>query len=871
MVSWLSTVFKKTLNSDIKRVLLIYLGLVTIKIFLSLSNYIPTPLLYFDELLYAKIAESFIKSGEFTFQGAPYNFYPPLYSIVISIAYLFNDPFISYELIKIINAVISSLIIFPVWLLCKEFFNNKESLYVVLLISLIPFNFSFPFTVMSENLFIPVFLFTVFLMLNSISNNSLKLDLLCGLAFGVCYLTRMIGIVLIPAYIITLIFDRFFESYRQLAVTEKQPSIIPIINSVWIAIVKKWAVFLAFCITILPWLIRNATVFGISGKGLLSKEYASEFYKIQKIGDIPLTDLLQELIIEYILHLNYFILSLHIILFVFVLFLIIKFNRQKIEKQRKFFVFTVISFTLLTLLLLLTAYHTATFDPLNPETFNYLRGRYIEPVVPLFIILAFVGIKEYTKLKGDLGKLTLLTFLCCFIAIILPPIRLLTPINSININHLGRLTIPEFRIILFLIAIFIAIVALRDYINFRNILIVCAILFIISSYSTFMLISWCSHTQFSEDQEPITNWINKIGANETDIFIIDDSGGSRAIYLNQALSFFTHAKYKCGQVTPNSNWYANYYISSSKSDLPYLSKKFQKNQYVIYKINNELLNEYRTIHIGAAGVHPVEVPFTLPTYPKEYLWLEAESFSRFTSHERGWGKSSFGFEPCSKGIALSGADAPAGESIIKVFNNSFDEEYNIWVRSLNFYFASSEYILRIDNNFLHRIFHDRAEFNSWQWLCIENCSLSLGTKIVSLTTTGINSTTGVGNWAGIDLILITNSLTYTPNGCLMPPQRTPGKPTSSASDEAAYYLWQDDELEWHIRWESSDKHIFVGEIICEEEIENITKYSFEKEDYFVVSNNSISFNATTIRNEKGFDFVTESKNVVFNIEYHRIS
>lgn len=860
IISWLRTLFKKTLNFDIKIVLLIYLSLVTIKIILSLSNLIPTPFIYHDELRYAKIAESFIKYGEFTFQGVSDNFYPPLYSIVISLAYIFNDPFISYKIIKLINAFISSLIVFPVWFLCKEFFNNKESLYVVLLISLIPFNFSFPFTVMSENLFIPVFLFAVFLMLKSVLDTSLKIDLLCGLTFGMCYLTKMIGVVLIPSYLIALFANKFFESYKQSKITKKRHSIPSIIKQIVITFVKKWAVFLALCLTIMPWLIRNATVFGLSLNGVFG--YAAEFSIIQKTSVIPLTDLLRELLVEYLLHLNYLILSIHVLLFVFVLFLVIKFNIRKIEEHRKLFVFTVVSFALLILLLLLTAHHTAMFNLINPNAFDYIRGRYIDPIMPLFIILAFVGIKEYKKSRGDISKIMLLTIICCFISIALPPIHLLSPINSIGIDHLGRLTIPEFWVmILFLVVILI--VALRNYINFRNILIVCAILFIISSYSSYMLISWSSHTQFSEEQEPIAEWINKIGVNATDTFIVDDSGGVKSKYLSNALSFFTHAKYTCGKVTPNSNWHADYYITSFKSDLPYLSKEFQTNQYITYKLNKELLKGYRTIHIGSAGTHPLDVPFTLPTYPEEYLWLEAESFSGFNSYERGWGKSSIGFKPCSKGIALSGAYAHAEESITKAFNTTFDDKYNIWIRSRIYNFDGSEYIFSIDDNFSHCIFNDKAEFNSWQWICIKNCSFGSGHHIASL------ATTGRGNWAGIDLILITNSLTYIPDDCLVPPQRinTKGKPTYSASNGGAYYLWQDDDFGWHLRWTTSEKQIFVGEIFFEGKIATIMQYSFDKEDYFAVSNNSISFNATTVRNEKGFDFVTESKSVTFNLRH----
>jgi len=148
----------------INQLFIFYLAIVLLKILLSLL--IPSPSIFSDDYVYIKLARSFFFDFNFTIHGVAVDVYPPLYPMLLSISYLFKDMTIIYPLMKVINALVSSLIIIPAFLLSKEFFNEKKSLIIALFISFIPSNFSFSPYIMSENLFYPLSLFTFILFTN---------------------------------------------------------------------------------------------------------------------------------------------------------------------------------------------------------------------------------------------------------------------------------------------------------------------------------------------------------------------------------------------------------------------------------------------------------------------------------------------------------------------------------------------------------------------------------------------------------------------------------------------------------------------------------------------------------------------------------
>ena len=192
------------MKKTIKYLIIFYLVFVVIKFLLSLL--VPAPSIFSDEYLYAKLARSFFYSANFNVHDIPQHTYPPLYTMLLSVSYIFSDMKIVYIFMKFLSALASSLIIFPSYLLSKDFFSEKKSLFISILISILPSNFSFTPYIMAENLFYPLFLFAIYFIYKSFLDKSYKFDLLAGIFIALTYLTKTAGLILIPIVIIISIF-----------------------------------------------------------------------------------------------------------------------------------------------------------------------------------------------------------------------------------------------------------------------------------------------------------------------------------------------------------------------------------------------------------------------------------------------------------------------------------------------------------------------------------------------------------------------------------------------------------------------------------------------------------------------------------------
>ncbi len=138
-----------------------------------------------------------------TFQIADFNHYPPLYPILISLSFLFNAER-SLTTISIINALISSTSIFPIYLISRQFFGQKFSLAFTLLSAVFPFHLVYPSILASENLAYPLFFWAAYFSFTSPSEKKYTLtwDLLTALSIGLLWLTRYQTLVLIPVFLL---------------------------------------------------------------------------------------------------------------------------------------------------------------------------------------------------------------------------------------------------------------------------------------------------------------------------------------------------------------------------------------------------------------------------------------------------------------------------------------------------------------------------------------------------------------------------------------------------------------------------------------------------------------------------------------------
>ena len=108
-----------------------------------------------------------------------------------------------YELF--INSIVSAGIIFPTYFICKKFSSEKISIAISLLGAISPATVLYSPLLLSENIFIPLFMVTLWLLLEFFDNGNQVIGFFLGLGIFYLILTRVQGIIVIIAFVIITI------------------------------------------------------------------------------------------------------------------------------------------------------------------------------------------------------------------------------------------------------------------------------------------------------------------------------------------------------------------------------------------------------------------------------------------------------------------------------------------------------------------------------------------------------------------------------------------------------------------------------------------------------------------------------------------
>jgi len=184
-----------------RALVIIYASLVLLKIFISKDFFSPC---IADEIGYYFFSK-------YPLAGRIFNFrYPPLFPLLFyPIHFFVNDIETKYQLIKLINILISSLAIFPAFYLAKIFLNNFEAFLVAILSVLIPTHFVHgSFLMRPEGLFLVLFLTTVFFIFRYEQIGNKIYGYAGGFFVGLLILTKILGLFFIPAYLFTMLILR---------------------------------------------------------------------------------------------------------------------------------------------------------------------------------------------------------------------------------------------------------------------------------------------------------------------------------------------------------------------------------------------------------------------------------------------------------------------------------------------------------------------------------------------------------------------------------------------------------------------------------------------------------------------------------------
>ena len=183
--------------------ILFSLFLIFTAIKLLLIPTISSPHVIFDEtILFVQSQLIWNNHTYFTERWLNFPQYPPLYPLLISPTAIFSDVTQSFKAILVINSFISTIAIIPAYYLAKEYLAERETWFAVILVGILPASFIYSYTIMSENLFIPLFLCSVYFMKKVLDEDNFKNNAYAGLFISLTVLTKLTGVVLIGIYVL---------------------------------------------------------------------------------------------------------------------------------------------------------------------------------------------------------------------------------------------------------------------------------------------------------------------------------------------------------------------------------------------------------------------------------------------------------------------------------------------------------------------------------------------------------------------------------------------------------------------------------------------------------------------------------------------
>ena len=198
---------------------------------------------YMDESIYYGMAESLARGmGLFTIKGEPYYTDRVIYSLLISPTFLAHNRFLQFKLIALINAVVICSGAFPVYLLAKGVIKDNRCALLTGLLYLIQPDLQFTCSFMSENVMLPLSLWTIFLSwklsyIKDIEHNRRVLWVVCWIISTIAlFYTKSSGaVVALLCFIwLALLFVRAFIREAPVYLEDKQIRILLFVFAVTI-------------------------------------------------------------------------------------------------------------------------------------------------------------------------------------------------------------------------------------------------------------------------------------------------------------------------------------------------------------------------------------------------------------------------------------------------------------------------------------------------------------------------------------------------------------------------------------------------------------------------------------------------------------
>ena len=159
------------------------------------------PFIMVDELIYSELGRSVAAGDGFQVRGVAASGFSLVYPILISPAYALYDSLPeAYAAVKTINALLMSLTAVPVYLLARRLLAPPLSLLAALLAVALP-SLAYTGTVMTENIFYPLFVTAALQLVLVLERPTLARQLGLLALVGLLFATRVQAVAFVPAII----------------------------------------------------------------------------------------------------------------------------------------------------------------------------------------------------------------------------------------------------------------------------------------------------------------------------------------------------------------------------------------------------------------------------------------------------------------------------------------------------------------------------------------------------------------------------------------------------------------------------------------------------------------------------------------------
>lgn len=344
------------------------------------------PWVMYDAATYDNIARNIWRGSGFVADLEFTHNYPPLYPLCISICYLLTNKMLIYQATLGLNALISSLILMPAFLILREFTNPRIALLGAILVAVNPANFVYTYTIMSENLFNLLFLLSAYFIFKSEQTPNHIYTYLSGISVFLLIMTKDTGWAMVLGFSAIVIVD--------------------------LILVRTWSRFLR---SFVSFGIPYALYLGLKHhtNPTLQNYNTSEYFDIISLLIANPDSWLQTFAL-IIREVDYLILATFIIFFVFYVFL----GSCRMPENLKY-LFMYVTFSVVGLIGVCVTHISLGMIHGNPLYTHSaaIIGRYLDPGVSLIVLLGIIGIYHYftNKCRNTDRFLVILCIMVCVV------------------------------------------------------------------------------------------------------------------------------------------------------------------------------------------------------------------------------------------------------------------------------------------------------------------------------------------------------------------------------------------------------------------------------------------------------------------------